>query len=252
MTVGPYFLAVVLISAAGVSVMARNVGGVNASGGAREIPVWELLRCVVLQSATLAGLLIALVAASMFVENCLTRNQRDLFAELETDPFRRWLVQIAVVLTAMLLAAVCASLVVLALSVSLPLLRGEGIVFELRGFGQLLRSWVFASSVWLLFAAGSVCLARIVRAGPVATIGLGAVVTMNLLVVQHLVPIGLERAVPTAWVGQWQRLAGDDYGIAYFWTVGTFPGGRGLSGLLLLASLVAAVGIGIHLTRTRT
>ncbi len=252
MTVGPYFLGVALIAAVGVSAMARNVGGLTASGEAREVPVWEVLRCVVLQSATLAGLLIALVAASVFVENCRTRNQRDLFAELETSHLRRWLVQFVVVLAAMSLASACMALIVMALSVSLPLLRGEEIAFDLSGSGELLRSWTFALPVWILFAAGSICLARVISSGPVATIGLGAVVTMNLLVVQHLIPPGLERAVPTAWVGQWQRLTGEDYGIAYFWTVGTFPGGRGLSGPLIFAGLVVACGIGIHLTRART
>lgn len=241
-------MGISVLTSAVVVWMLRNIGVLDAQGSELTLPVAELYRSVALQMTTMAGALIALVASALFVENTRTTNQRDLFVELETRPTRRWLVQLTAVLLGMLLAAILMVLMSSLAALGMSLLRGQHLRIDLKGWAPALDAALHGLPVFALFASGSILLSRVIKSGPIPTIGIGVVGIFNLLMIQHLTPAFLEKAVPTAWVGQWMRLTAEDHGAAYFWTTGAFSGGRGISEWLILASLALTCAIGIRLT----
>lgn len=237
-----FLIAVALLAA----FRARNAPvGIDESGATAHLA--DALRIALLQSATMAGVVLAGTAGASLAAFVSADRSEETMSILEPSWWRRWaLRQIAILAFLSTAILMIAGAVFAAAFVQASRLPGTAQV-ALGKWDELPLLSARVLLVLLLFASGSVVLASLLRGNPALVIGVSVAGVLSLLLLQHLTG-GLGAViVPTAWIGRWLHLVGDDFGAGYFWTSGAFSGARAPAGLgiAVLSFFFAIVGSAI-------
>lgn len=199
---------------------------------------------VLLIMATLAGVAVAAAGAAALAGFLVGGRSEQLAALLEPRALRRWVLRYLAVLLFIAMAILAATAVTFAAATVQALRIDRPLALELGGAGQVHRVFLRALLPMASFAAVGVFLASVLRGNPAVAVVTAAGGVLAMLLLQHLMGARGDIVLPTAWVGRWLDLPAGDFGVAYFWTAGSFGRGQLAAGVAvaIFALVTAAAG----------
>jgi hypothetical protein len=237
----PTTSALLAVGSVIVAVRARTDRGVLVQDGVRhvaEVAPLGALRVALLQTATLSGLILAVVVAATVAGAFGGDAREQVAAVLEPSATSRWIARFGAVLVSLGCAVVAATLVVVTAALATAWHGGSAVEISGAGAGA---AHVLAHALLVLaaFASVAVLLGTLLSGDPAIAAGVTVGGAVALLLLQHLMGDVGDVVVPTAWPGRWMELSSRDFGVAYYWTAGRYASGQAEAGSATL--LVFAV-----------
>jgi hypothetical protein len=242
--VTPTTAALLALVVAVVVVRARNapIHLDGAPPAPARVVLLDAVRVGLLQASTMAGVAVAAIGSASLSTLLSSRRAEEVAALLEPRAVRRWGLRVGAVLAVVVAAASVIALATYPVAVLQAHRLGRPVELAVGDWGLVAGVAARAPLVVAMLAAVSILVAAALRSTPAVGAAVAVGGTQALLLAQHLLgPLG-DRLVPTAWVARWLRLSGQEFGVAYYWTVGTYGGGRAAAGVAI-AALAAGAGL---------